>query len=172
MKRASPAQYANLFGVPAESELRASFETGAGVHESHFVSAFCSGVYVPDGQHAMRAAMAQYGKPLREGGGPVRYASAFTGIGVQETGNDEVFGEWVFVSASESQRALRGFLARTYAKRGLTAERIRLDACAREAACPETDAMFMGTPCGPWSNRNMTHSHAKKNEQQEFNVKS
>ena len=159
-KRVSPAQYANLFGVP-QSEMRASFETGVGVHETQLVSALCSGVYVPDGQHAMRMAMAQYGRPLREEGGPVRYASAFTGIGVQETGNDEVFGEWEFVCASESQAPLRGFLARTYAARGLTEERTHEDACAWRAECPETDAMFMGTPCGPWSNRNMTHSQEK-----------
>ena len=153
----TPAQYANLFEIP-RSAMREALETGSGLHEARVVTAMCAGVYVPDGRHAMQMAIAQYGRELRPEGGPVRYAEAFAGVGVQATANDGIFGEWVFVSASESDAAFRSFLATSYAARGLSEERIAWDARDNTRECPETDAMFMGMPCGPWSSRNRRRS--------------
>ena len=158
-ERLRPSHYAELFEMP-QSDVRRHFETGGNLHETKMVEALCRGVYAPDGMHAVRQAIAQYGRPLRPEGGPVQYAASFVGAGVQEAANDEIFGEWTFVWASEAEAPLREFLLETYGGRGLSEDRIREDACVAEETCPETDVFFMGPPCGPWSKRNRKRSHA------------
>ena len=154
---ASPTEVMNMFRVPGRALIRSLSSRGP-LNARALVQCLGCALHPVDAIRAIDFALSKVALPI-----PFRYASACSGIDLFATALVARFVGVAFydAAATEIQPKLAAELARIYAPRGLSRDRVFSDACSPEyAAAPHAHLWFGSFPCEPFSRRNHLRSEA------------